>query len=144
MIEHKERLYWILQISVWLTYALLQSVVFSIMASGLSWSRIVFFISEAVICFLVTHVFRIYIKKWRWLSLPLPKVALRVMLSVILMGLLVYFLRVPVSYALSIRAVESEAFQLAQIIGYSAFYIFLLFLWTVFYFTYQQHSGIGR
>lgn len=137
MIEYKERLYWILQISVWSVYALLQSVVFSVMASDLSWSRIVFFIAEALICFSATHVFRIYIKKWRWLSLPLPKVVLRVMISVTLMGLLVYFLRVPVSYVLALQAVETGVFKLDQIIGYSAFYIFLLFLWSVFYFTYH-------
>jgi sensor histidine kinase YesM len=137
MIEYKERLYWILQISVWLLYALLQSAVFSLMASGLSWSRILFFTAEALICFAVTHAYRNYIKKWRWISLPLPSLIPRVMASVLVMGLLVYFLRVPVSYVLSLKSVESEAFQLAQIAGYSAFYIFLLFLWSVFYFTYH-------
>ncbi len=137
MIEYKERLYWILQISVWAVYALLQSVVFSIMASGLSWSRIAFFVAEALICLAVTHVYRHYIKRWRWLSMPLPALIPRVMVGVILMGLLVYFLRVPVSYVFSIRSVESEAFRLDQIVGYSAFYIFLLFLWSVFYFTYH-------
>ncbi|GIV37687.1 MAG: histidine kinase [Cyclobacteriaceae bacterium] len=137
MIEYKERLYWILQISVWLVYALLQSVVFSLMASELSWSRIVFFVAEALLCFAVTHYYRLCIKKWRWLSLPLSRLIPRVVISVIFMGLMVYFLRVPVSYALSIRSVENEAFRLAQIAGYSAFYIFLLFLWSVFYFTYH-------
>jgi sensor histidine kinase YesM len=139
MIANKERLYWVLQISVWSLYALLQIVVFSIMASqsGLSWTRIMFFVSEALICFAMTHMFRYFIIRWRWISMPFVRVIPRVMTSVVLMGFAVYFLRVPVSHALSLPSGETQVFEPMQIVGYSAFYIFLLFLWAVFYFTYH-------
>lgn len=140
MIDNKRRLYWILQLSAWTLYALLQIVVFSAMSAqqqGISIRRIVFFVAEALICLGATHLYRHLLNRWNWLSLPVPRMIPRVLGSVVLFGVLIYFLRVPVSFWLDIAGVRTQAFQFDQIFGYAAFYIFLLFLWSVFYFTYH-------
>ncbi|MCK6617286.1 MAG: histidine kinase [Cyclobacteriaceae bacterium] len=138
MVDNKRRLYWILQLSTWTVYALLQIIFFSMQSQQtISSRRIIFFVAEAVICLLVTHFFRHVLNRWRWLSLPVPAMIPRVVVSVVVLGIGIYFLRIPVAFWLNIAGVRSQAFQLDQILGYAAFYIFLLFLWSVFYFTYH-------
>lgn len=138
MIDNKRRLYWILQASTWTVYAMLQIVFFSMQSQQvISIRRIIFFVLEALICLLVTHFFRHLLNRWKWLSLPVPSMIPRVLGSVVLLGVLIYFLRIPVGFWLNIVSVRTQAFQVDQILGYAAFYIFLLFLWSVFYFTYH-------
>lgn len=138
MIDNKRRLYWILQISTWTVYAMLQIVFFSMQSQQvISIRRIIFFVLEALICLLVTHFFRHLLNRWKWLSLPVPSMIPRVLGSVVLLGVSIYFLRIPVGFWLNIVSVRTQAFQVDQILGYAAFYIFLLFLWSVFYFTYH-------
>ncbi|MDL5047657.1 histidine kinase [Oscillatoria amoena NRMC-F 0135] len=138
MINNKRRLYWILQLSTWTVYAMLQIIFFNIQSQQtIGVQRVVFFIVEAAICFSATHFFRYFLNRLRWLSLPVPAMIPRVVGSIVLLGIIIYFLRIPVSYWLNIAVVRTSAFQADQIFGYSAFYIFLLFLWSVFYFTYH-------
>ncbi len=138
MIDYKRRLYWILQLSTWTVYALLQIVFFSMQSQqGIGLQRVIFFIVEAGICFTATHFFRYFLNRLRWLSLPVPAMIPRVVGSIVLLGIVIYFLRVPVGFWLNTAGARAQAFQLDQVLGYSAFYIFLLFLWSVFYFTYH-------
>jgi sensor histidine kinase YesM len=138
MVDNKRRLYWILQLSTWTVYALLQIIFFNMQSQqDISSRRIFFFIAEALICLAVTHFFRHLLNRWKWLSLPVPAMIPRVVGSVVVLGVGIYFLRIPVAYWLNIAGVRTQAFQVDQIFGYAAFYIFLLFLWSVFYFTYH-------
>jgi hypothetical protein len=138
MISYKKRLYWTLQITGWLTYALLQIVFYSVSNENeIPLRRIVFFIVEGLICLGVTHLFRYYVNQWKWLSLSVPKMMLRVLPSIFIFGFVIYFLRVPVSIVLNVVNVQRLAFDPKQIIIGSLFYVFLLFVWSLFYFTYH-------
>lgn len=133
---NKKRLYWTLQIAGWLSYAALQISVFSI-AQEVSKRRVLFFLAEAMICLVVTHFFRAFLNRLRWLNLSVPKMIPRVMASIIVLGFVIYFLRVPVSILLHVVNVQRLAFDPGQILGFGFFYVFLLFLWSLFYFTYH-------
>ena len=61
----------------------------------------------------------------------------RVVTSIILLGFIIYFLRVPVSIVLEVVNVQRLALDPMQILGFGFFYVFLLFLWSLFYFTYH-------
>lgn len=138
MVDNKKRLYWILQLSVWGAYAGIQ-IVFSILASGqaISFKRIAFFISEAALFFLATHVFRLHVKRRNWLRLRVPKLIPRVLLASGLMGLMVYVFRIPISLITGRATVIETAFSPDQIAGLSAIYMLFFFLWATFYFTYH-------
>jgi two-component system LytT family sensor kinase len=136
MVNNKKRLYWTLQLTGWLSYALLQIAVFSI-AQEVTQRRVIFFIAEAFICLATTHFFRYFLNQLNWLSLPVPKMIPRVLVSISLLGFVIYFLRVPVSIALNVVSVQRLAFETGQILGFGSFYVFLLFLWSLFYFTYH-------
>lgn len=133
---NKKRLYWTLQIIGWLSYALLQITVFSI-AKEIPLRRIEFFIIEALICLGVTHFFRYFLNRLKWLNLSVPRMIPRVVASIIVLGFVIYFLRVPVSIVLKVVSVQSLALDPTQILGFGLFYVFLLFLWSLFYFTYH-------
>jgi len=61
----------------------------------------------------------------------------RAMASIIVLGFVIYFLRVPVSILLKVVTIQRLAFDPQQILGFGFFYVFLLFLWSLFYFTYH-------
>lgn len=136
MIPYKKRLYWTLQIIIWVSYALLQIIVYSI-ERDIPARRIIFFIIEALLCFGVTHVFRVVLNKLKWLNLSVPKMIPRVIASVFAMGFAIYFLRVPPSIALDVVNVQRLAFDPKEILGFGLWYVFLMFIWTLFYFTYH-------
>lgn len=131
-------MYWSLQIGGWTFYAILQSAVRILLASDLGSSntnRIIFFFYEALLCLLVTHVYRGFINKWRWLSLGMVKLTLRMVVSVCVMGVILYFLRIPVSIPLGINAIH--VFDGLHILEGSVTYAFIFFLWSAFYFIYN-------
>jgi two-component system, LytTR family, sensor kinase len=110
----------------------------SLMASqGLTWSRTIFFLTEATLFLLVTHIFRVYIKNRQWLSLRVPRLLPRVLLASGLMSVVVYFLRIPVGLITGRTTVLETAFTVDQIVGLSVVYMVFIFLWSTFYFTYH-------
>lgn len=128
------QLYWSLQIGGWLLYAVVQ-IVANIIATGTALpGRIYFFLYEALIFLLVTHLFRIFFNPSRWLKIKLFALLVRVMITVFVLGVVVYFLRMPVSLLLGMFDWD-VAFNIGRIWGLSSVYAVIIFLWMVLYFT---------
>ena len=144
MIDNKLRLYWVLQIVGWSVYAILQSIAVVLAADSIasSTNRIVFIFYEALLCLLVTHAYRHFITRWRWLGLGMARLILRMVLSVFVMGVIIYFLRIPVSIPLKINA--TLAFDGLHIVEGSVFYAFIFFLWSVLYFIYNYFERYNK
>ncbi len=144
MINNKLRLYWGLQIGGWSLYAILQSVARILVSDSGSSSahRIIFFFYEALLCLLVTHGYRYFINRWRWLKLDMVMLTLRMVLSVIVMGIILYFLRIPISIPLGINA--TLVFDGLHILEGSVFYAIIFFLWSVLYFIYNYFERYNK
>jgi len=141
MIDNKLRLYWTLQIGGWSIYALVQggaSVINNMLTNGGTTSpeRLLFFFYEALLCLFVTHLYRYYINRWRWLHLGMAPLAVRAIASTLVMGVAMYFLRIPVSIPLGMFN-PVTAFDGWRILGQSVYYAIVFFLWSVFYFIYN-------
>jgi two-component system LytT family sensor kinase len=134
---NKRRLYWTLQIGGWTLYALFQ-IVFSVFASdqGVSTQRIIFLTYEAFFCLLLTHFFRNVINQWKWLGAGMAVLIPRVILSVFVLGLIFYFLRMPISLPLGLFNAK-VAFDIRNILGLTFIYSLIFFLWCVLYFSYN-------
>lgn len=135
---NKVRLYWTLQIGGWAFYAFIQ-IIYSALASdssGVSAQRVVFFTYEAVFCLLLTHIFRGLINRWNWLSAGMPVLIPRIIASVFVLGLVMVFLRMPISVPLGMFSREA-AFDTGNILGLTTVYAFIFFLWSVLYFIYN-------
>jgi two-component system, LytTR family, sensor kinase len=141
---NRYRIYWILQIGGWTMYALAQ-IWWSYDASGsVTVRRVIFFVVEAFLCIVVTHVFRNRLKHWKWLYQPMHKLIPGVLAALFVMGLIVYFLRIPVNIVLGRLVNPRTAFDLQQILGQSAFYFIPFFWWTVCYFAYHYFNEYNK
>jgi hypothetical protein len=137
-VVNKQKLYWSLQIGGWSLYAIVQIAASFIAAGGLGVSsqRIIFLAYEAIFCLIVSHVYRHYINKWRWLSLGMARLIPKAILSVFVLGLIMYFLRIPISLPLRLFSME-VAFDPQNILGLSLYYAIIFFLWSALYFIYN-------
>lgn len=135
---NKKRLYWTLQIGGWTLYALIQIAisVYASGAQGISTARVVFLTYEAAFCLLLTHLFRNAINRWRWLNASMPVLIPRVILSVLVLGLIIVFLRMPISLPLGLFNAK-VAFDPKNIFGLAIIYALIFFLWCVLYFIYN-------
>jgi two-component system LytT family sensor kinase len=141
---NKRRLYWTLQIGGWTLYALFQ-IVFSVLASdqGVNTQRVIFLTYEAFFCLLLTHFFRNVINHWKWLGAGMAVLIPRVILSVFVLGLIFYFLRMPISLPLGLFN-SKVAFDIRNILGLTFIYSLIFFLWCVLYFSYNYFERYNR
>jgi two-component system, LytTR family, sensor kinase len=140
--KNKLRIYWSLQIGGWLLYAIVQIVSSGVASGNVNPKRLIFFLFEAFLCLMVTHGFRYFLKRWKWLFLNMLKLISRILVSVFALGLLTYVLRLPMSLLLGIFD-PVIAFNTERILGLTSVYAVIFFLWSVLYFTYHyfdQHS----
>lgn len=135
---NKSRLYWILQITGWTSYALLEIFTAILLSENgyVSSRRIIFLLFEAFSCLLLTHIFRVLIIRWNWINHGLVWVIPRILAAVLIMSLLIYFLRVPASMLLGLFS-PGVAFSAGNVAGLSATYIIIFFIWAIMYFVYN-------
>ncbi len=134
--RNKLRIYWSLQIGGWLLYAIVQIISSGVVSGGVNSKRLIFLLYEAFLCLMVTHGFRYFLKRWKWLFLSMPNLIPRILVSVFALGFLIYFLRVPMSILLGLFD-PVIAFSTERILGLTSVYAVIFFLWSVLYFTYH-------
>jgi two-component system, LytTR family, sensor kinase len=134
---NKQRLYWTLQVSGWSIYAVLQISFFIFSNDSISGRRFFFFLLESGIGLFLTHLFRfLIVHKFKWMSLPLPKLIPRVLFLLSVLAITAYFFQ-QVAVIVSGRTFSLEqALQTDQIILGWSFFAIVFFIWTLFYFTY--------
>ena len=145
MIDNKQRLYWSLQFGGWTFYVIVQLIT-TIIASGgqrVSTQRLIFLIYEGLFCLFLTSTLRNSINKWRWLFLSMGLLIPRVILSVFLLGFIMYFLRIPVSIPLGLYN-SKIAFAPDNILGQTIFYAIIFFIWCVLYFIYNYFERYNK
>ncbi|NJM24213.1 MAG: histidine kinase [Bacteroidia bacterium] len=102
-----------------------------------------FLVFEALFCLIVTHLFRHLLARRAWLHLNMARLMPRIVASVLVMGLVVYTLRMPVSLGLGLYD-ASIVFSPERIAVFTAYYAFIFFLWAVFYFTYHYFERYNK
>lgn len=141
----RDRLYWSLQIGGWAFYAAIQ-IVGSKIAFGGEWvstNRVIFLCCEALCCLFLTHIFRHFINRWRWFNIGMARIIPRVALSVFMMAIALYILRVVISFPLQLFK-QSVAFSLNTIIGLTLVFSVIFFIWSVLYFVYNYFERYNK
>ena len=138
----KQRLYWTMQIGGWLLYAVVQ-IAGSIIAGGATPDRVTFLFFEALLALVVTHVARVLFQPGARLKVGVPRLILRVLSMAFLLGFIFYFLRLPLSYPLGMYDPE-VAVDFGWILGLSAVYAVIFFLWFVLYFTFHYFNQYNK
>lgn len=140
---NKQRLYWSLQVGGWLLYAAVQIAISFIAFGGASAPSVIFLLFESLLCLLLTHAARQLLTPRKWLSIGMPRLIPRVMFVALMMGLILYFLRMPISYLLGIYDYE-VVFELGRILVLSFFNMLIFFLWFVLYFAYHYFDRYNK
>jgi two-component system, LytTR family, sensor kinase len=141
MISNK-KLYWILQVLGWSAYTAIQiagglfSGALITTQNGVNLRGMMFLLAESILFFLITHYVRIFVKRKNWLNFDLKKLLLRVLVTSFGMGILLYFIRIPVLYSLSLFRLNIT-FDGAQFIGLTFIYSLIFFFWLLIYFAYH-------
>jgi len=134
---NKQKLYWLLQISGWLTFALVQIIGFKIFGTQeVSSNQITFWFVEAGLFLFFTHIFRNIIVNWGWLAISIAKLIPRVILAIVVLALFVYFSRLLVSVPLGMYN-PKIALSAANVIGLSVIYAVIFMFWVILYFIYH-------
>ena len=140
---NKQRLYWSMQIGGWLLYAIVQILSSIIASGGPNSDRIIFLFFESMLPLLVTHVARVLLNPSKWLKIGMLRLIVRVLFMSMVLGLIFYFLRIPLSYLLGMYDYE-VAFDVNRIWGLSSVYTVIFFLWYVLYFTFHYFDRYNK
>jgi len=132
---NKQILYWIFQITGWSIYALLNIIGISIQSTHFAPIMALPIIAESLYFFLITHIYRSLSKKMEWLQLPTTKLIPKVILSIVLMSITVYLVRVGVSFSFDLYS--SEMFSAINILGNVTANIIIMIIWSSVYFTFH-------
>ena len=132
---NKQRLYWIFQIIGWSIYALLNIVGISFQATQFTMVMALPIIAESIYFFGITHVYRSLSKKMLWLQLPTTKLIPKVLLSIVLMSITVYLVRIGMSFSLDLYS--PDMLSAVNILGNTAANIFILSAWSAVYFVFH-------
>jgi two-component system LytT family sensor kinase len=132
---NRKKVYWILQISGWAIYAFIMLLLLALRDNLTIWNTITFLLNSVL--FLVsTHLFRGYIKKHRWVNLPIMALIPRVIFATFILGLFNYFFSILINLTFSTVNFESN-FDPFLMITYSFSAMIIYFLWSLLYFIFH-------
>lgn len=125
--------YWVAQFAGWMLYAVLL-VIFNIL-SGKEVNPVLL---QTIVCFplvgmVVTHLYRYFILRFKWLNLSIQWAILVILTSSVAMGLVMHIMVIGVFSAFSLD--DYQVITQKEHIDYIVNYVFLMFLWSVLYFT---------
>lgn len=90
----KRRIYWILQIIGWTLLIMFEYVPYAL-EFGFDLSTFYSALANILLGITLTHSYRLIIRRWNWSSVPLPRLALRVLYSVLFLGLIMALVNQP-------------------------------------------------
>ena len=132
---NKKRAYWVSQIFGWFLYATFMIFGGYVVSSNFRPIMAVPILVEASFFLTITHFFRLLTKKMDWLQLPATSLMPRLMVSIFLMAIPVYFIRVTVSYFFGVYT--TSLLSPSNIIGNIIGNFIVLFIWTALYYAFH-------
>ncbi|VAW27126.1 Autolysin sensor kinase [hydrothermal vent metagenome] len=132
---NKQRAYWVIQSIGWSLYALILILGGYVVSNKFQPLMAMPILVEAMFFFVLTHFYRILNKKWHWFHLPVLKLLPKMLVSIFVMAIPIYFIRVFVSYLLDIYS--PNLLSANNIIGNIIGNFFALFIWTSLYYAFH-------
>lgn len=140
----KNKLYWLLQVFGWLSFALV-NLFFVSLARGITPVQIGAYFSLAIFYFLSTHSFRYIIKNQSWLELPIAKLISQVLIGVLVLSLLNTIAQIIINWVfdtLNTREDFRPLVLLANLFTSFLYYSLWSLLYFLFYFLDNYNSSL--
>ncbi len=132
---NKKRAYWIIQSVGWSLYAFTLLLGGYVVSSKFQILMAIPILVEAAFFFAFTHFYRLLNNRWNWFRLPVLRLLPKMLASIFIMAVPIYFIRVFVSYLLGIYS--SNLLSTANISGNIIGNFFALFIWASLYYAFH-------
>lgn len=91
----KARIYWTLQIIGWTVLIMYEFIVYSA-EYGFDSKNFFTSLANIILAIVLTHLYRLVVRRWNWSSLPLVLLGVRVGFSVLVLGSIMTFVNLPI------------------------------------------------
>jgi two-component system LytT family sensor kinase len=95
----KRKIYWLLQVLGWTVIIMFEFIPYTL-EYGFDLSDLYYALANIILVISLTHFYRLVIRKWNWSSLPLYRLVLRVIVSVMILGLVMTLVNQPLDLKL--------------------------------------------
>jgi two-component system, LytTR family, sensor kinase len=134
---NRKKLYWICQISGWTTYSLYELLYFNLrMGLGFGSGVLLNCLLNIFCGIVVTHGYRLLIKRLSWSELPLNLLIPRIFLSVFVMAFIMVSLNIPIDIFTLPEMTLDKFTGPVLLFGYVGWMRYLL-IWSLLYHTFQ-------
>lgn len=134
----KTRLYWTLQLGGWTALVMYEFIVYSL---EYGWDASTFFLSLAniLLCIILTHFYRLVIRRWNISTISLPVLGFRMLLSVVVLGLAMSFFTMPLDLqVLSDNVTNTPYLFWGYIVGWCKSMMAWVLSYTVYHYVEQK------
>ncbi|MEJ2004363.1 MAG: histidine kinase [Cyclobacteriaceae bacterium] len=132
----REKLYWLFQLAGWSGFFVIQSALaLAAYYDAFTWYIVASYFNITIVGFVLTHFYRSYIKRKRWLNLSLINLAIRILLSSVLLGMLWAVLVLPINAYYFPTSEEPLSLTVALILTVNLSIVILS--WSMIYFIFQ-------
>lgn len=144
-----DRLYWICQISGWLTFYIIYTSI-AIFFAGLNWMIIIGYFNTVIVGFLLTHQYKRFIHKKQWTSLGINDIAIRIIFCSFAIGAIWASVVLPVNDLISefFPADKLPRHQRELTMGFVILMAFnlgiIILIWSLIYFTYKYFNNFKQ
>ncbi len=129
---NRKTIYWISQFSGWLSFAFVNLILIASF-DQLNIGRILVLSSLFVSGILLTHIYKLILKKRGWINLPLKRLIPRVLLSSVFIGISMYFLAFLVNFQMGLY--DPSKFKPAMLMMGMFNLSGVILLWSLIYFS---------
>lgn len=130
----RNKVYWTSQIIGWSFFSIFNISIISLFGH-FTWQRVITTLYMWFVGISVTHIFRSYTIKKRWLKLPLKKMIPRIILSSFILGAILYIIIFTVLY--NIGFIHINRIQAGSVIWGLFNLIGIILVWELFYFSFH-------
>ncbi len=128
----KNKLYWLLQVFGWLSFALI-NLFFVSLARGITPIQIGAYFSLAIFYFLSTHFFRFIIKSSNWLEFPIAKLISNVLIAVLVLSFLNTLAQIIINWVFGTLYLSEDLRPLVLLVNLFTSILYYS-LWSLLYF----------
>ncbi len=127
----RKNLYWITQVSGWGLYVIVNLLIISSF-EPVPFNRIILWILLGLFGIIFSHLYRIYIKRNNWTSLPLKNIIPRILVANLIIGAVIY---IPLYYSGQLLGVERHSKNIiATIFANTLNITSVMLIWSLIYF----------
>jgi two-component system LytT family sensor kinase len=127
----RKNLYWISQVSGWSLFVIVNLLIISTF-QAIPFNRIILWVLLGVYGLFFSHLYRIYIKKYKWTNLSLKKIIPRVLIASFIVGVIIF---IPVYISGELLKVERQSQNLIALIVAGTLNISsVILIWSLIYF----------